>query len=69
MSTNRQGTRNTDQFPHADIANNEQGETPEHANGDRKSSTGGQKDQSNPTESRRTPGSAEGERDRDEQSR
>ena len=53
-----------DQFPHTDVANNEDAGTAKHEDAGTSKT-----DKRRPAESRRTPGAAEGERDQDEQSR
>jgi hypothetical protein len=66
MSNQSPTASSKDQFPHSDVANNEEGGTTDNEEGRRDSAN---KNEPNPTQSRRTPGSAEGERDRNEQSR
>lgn len=68
MSNQSPTASSKDQFPHTDVANNEEGRTPERTDTGRNAG-GREKNQPNATQSHRTPGSAEGERDPDEQSR
>ena len=68
MSNQSPTASGKDQFPHTDVANNEEAGTPSERDArDRKPSKG--QSTQNDAQSHRTPGSAEGERDRDEQSR
>ena len=67
MSTQNTTGSDKDQFPHTDLANNEEGGTPGEKEAGRPGSTREPASQRNRTQERRATGNAEGERDPDEQ--
>ena len=69
MSNQSATASGKDQFPHTDVASNENARTPREKDTHDRKPAKGQVTQPNEASPRRTPGSAEGERDSDEQSR